>query len=74
MVLSKNVDAAIVSHARQAAPEECCGLLLGNAGEIVDAFAARNIADDPARRYLIDPRDHLNALRTTPRPRGGGGV
>jgi desampylase len=24
---------------------------------------AANVADDPLRRYLIDPRDHLGAIR-----------
>jgi proteasome lid subunit RPN8/RPN11 len=55
---------AVVAHAREAAPDECCGLLLGGDAEIVEALRARNIADAPASRFLIDPVDHFNALRT----------
>ena len=58
-----------VAHAREAAPDECCGLLLGCGGEIVEAVRARNAADDPARRFLIDPADHFAALRAA-RERG----
>jgi proteasome lid subunit RPN8/RPN11 len=54
---------AIVAHARDAAPEECCGLLLGRGDEIVAAVRARNAADTPASRFLIDPKDHFGARR-----------
>jgi desampylase len=52
-----------VAHAREAAPNECCGLLLGHDDEVVEAARSRNIADDPANRFLIDPADHFAALR-----------
>ena len=55
---------AIVAHGREAAPDECCGLLLGRGGEIVEAVPARNIAGDPATGFLIDPIDHFAAIRT----------
>lgn len=58
-----------VAHAREAAPDECCGILLGRGDDIVEAFRARNIADDPATRFLIDPADHFAALRAA-RARG----
>jgi proteasome lid subunit RPN8/RPN11 len=38
-------------------------MLIGAAGEILDASRAANIADDPARRFLVNPRDHLDARR-----------
>jgi desampylase len=60
---------AVVDHARDAAPHECCGLLLGRGDEIVEAVRARNLADDPATRFLIDPEDHINARRAA-RARG----
>jgi len=37
--------------------------LLGRGGEIVEGIRARNIADDPATRFLIDPRDHIDGIR-----------
>jgi proteasome lid subunit RPN8/RPN11 len=61
--LADGVEEAMLAHARQTAPAECCGLLIGAPGEVVDVMPARNIAEDPSRRYLIDPRDHLSALR-----------
>jgi proteasome lid subunit RPN8/RPN11 len=64
VTLPGEVEAAILAHARQAAPAECCGLLLGLDDTIVEARPARNVADDPTRRYLIDPADHLHALRS----------
>jgi desampylase len=60
---------AIVRHARSAAPAECCGMLVGDAADIAEAVSARNIADRPATRFLIDPADHLAALRAA-RQRG----
>ena len=59
----------MVRHAHEAAPDECCGLLLGLGDEIVDVFRARNIAVDPATRFLIDPADHFAARRAA-RERG----
>jgi proteasome lid subunit RPN8/RPN11 len=58
-----------VAHAREASPDECCGLLLGRGDEIVEAVRARNLADEPATRFLIDPADHFAARRTA-RERG----
>jgi proteasome lid subunit RPN8/RPN11 len=52
----------VVSHARQAAPAECCGLLVGTVSRIVDAIPTRNIADSPSR-FLIDPKDHIDGRR-----------
>jgi proteasome lid subunit RPN8/RPN11 len=62
-------DLECVAHAREAAPHECCGFLLGRGEEIVDAVRARNVADQPTTRFLIDPADHFAALRTA-RARG----
>src|SRR2546428_1991157 len=53
---------AIVAHAREAAPAECCGLLLGRGDEIVEAVRTRNIAEQPTR-FLIDPKDHIDGRR-----------
>ena len=63
------VEAAIVEHARQDAPRECCGLLIGESDYVTAAVRAENIADEPTRRYLIEPRDHLKAIRAA-RDRG----
>jgi proteasome lid subunit RPN8/RPN11 len=52
----------IVSHARETAPAECCGLLIGAGEAIVEAVRTRNIAGDP-NRFEIDPLDHIRTRR-----------
>jgi desampylase len=63
MTLDSSARVAILRAADQAAPEECCGLLIGTAGAIRRAWPARNVAHDPARRYDVDPGDHFAAVR-----------
>ena len=63
MRIARSAEAAILAHARADAPRECCGLLIGTDTEIIDALAARNVAEQAETRYLIDPRDHLRAIR-----------
>ncbi len=54
---------SVIGHAREAAPHECCGLLLGSGEAITDAVRTRNIADAPETQFLIDPGDHIVARR-----------
>jgi proteasome lid subunit RPN8/RPN11 len=56
----------IVDHARAAAPAECCGMLIGRDSSIDEAVRAKNIAADPTR-FLIDPKDHIDAMRAARR-------
>jgi proteasome lid subunit RPN8/RPN11 len=53
----------MLQHAIEAAPEECCGLLLGHSGEVIDVVRAANVAADPLRRYQVDPAAHFAAIR-----------
>jgi proteasome lid subunit RPN8/RPN11 len=58
----------IRAHGRATYPEECCGLLLGEADgmakSVRDLRAMRNTREDsPKNRYLIDPRELLDAER-----------
>jgi proteasome lid subunit RPN8/RPN11 len=52
----------MLAHAREEAPRECCGLLVGRAESVVRSVRARNL-DPTATRYLIDPEDHFAAIR-----------
>ena len=54
--------AEVVVHALAAKPAECCGILIGSGTSVTEAAAARNIAERPTR-FLIDPRDHIDAIR-----------
>ena len=62
MKCRRGVVEAIVAHARDAAPAECCGVLLGFPEEILEALRVRNLADSPAR-YLLDPAEHVRIRR-----------
>jgi desampylase len=65
--ISAGALAGVLRHAREAAPEECCGILLGrvDAGaiSIAEAHPARNIADRRETRFAIDPADHFAVIR-----------
>jgi proteasome lid subunit RPN8/RPN11 len=71
MVLEVTSDliATLIAHAAQAAPAECCGLLLGQHGRISEARAAANLAVDPLRQFEIDPAALFAAHRAA---RAGG--
>lgn len=53
---------AIIAHAVETAPRECCGLLIGAAGVVEEAVPARNVRDGHTT-YQIDPADHFAAIR-----------
>jgi proteasome lid subunit RPN8/RPN11 len=55
--------AAIEQHARAAAPEECCGLLIARDGCIDQVIAVENQAADRVRHFEISPRDYLDAIK-----------
>jgi proteasome lid subunit RPN8/RPN11 len=57
----------IVAHAREDAPDECCGLLVG-AGALIDqAVRTTNVQRGP-RRFQVDPAEHFALIK---RLRGG---
>ncbi|SRR5713101_3580431 len=62
VILGRRAHNDIIAHARDAAPAECCGLLLGAGDAVVEAVRTRNLAASPGR-FLIDPEDHINARR-----------
>ena len=46
---------AILTHAAQTHPHECCGLLLGEGATIAHAHPTANVHPEPARHFEIDP-------------------
>jgi proteasome lid subunit RPN8/RPN11 len=58
---------ALIAHAREAAPAECCGLLLGGPAGVVEAVRTANIAAEPMSRFVIDPQDHIDGRRNARR-------
>jgi len=53
----------IRDHARRDSPHECCGLLIGTAGEVLEAVPTTNVAADPSRRFEVSPVEHLAQIR-----------
>jgi proteasome lid subunit RPN8/RPN11 len=62
LIVARRVIDEMIAHARDAEPAECCGVLLGTPGEIVEAVGTRNLAGD-SNRFLIDPKGHIDARR-----------
>jgi desampylase len=63
VICPSDVIDTIAAHARREAPNECCGLLIGSEDRIAEAQPVANRAPDPSRRYVIDPRDILAAIK-----------
>lgn len=53
--VTSDVIATLLDEAERAVPRECCGLLLGRGERIVEVRPADNVADEPERRFEIDP-------------------
>ena len=51
----------IVAHAREDAPNECCGLVSGADGRATRVYRARNAEESPFR-YTIHPTDQLRIM------------
>ena len=60
---------AIRHEAADVAPMESCGLLFGDAAEIVSMQAVENVSESPEHRFEIDPVALFAALRAE---RAGG--
>ena len=67
LIQAQTID-AIVAHARETAPDECCGLLVGTKSAIDEAVRTRNLEAGPSR-YQVDPADHIALMK---RLRGSG--
>lgn len=69
LLVTSDVIAILLARAEEAAPEECCGLLLGSGRTVREARAAANVAGDRRRRFEIDPAALLLAHKAA---RSGG--
>jgi len=67
--VTRGVIATLLAESARAAPEECCGLLLGTDERIYEVLPAANVAQDPLTRFEIDPMTLLAAHKAA---RGGG--
>lgn len=62
MRLSPGLYDELVAHAREEAPDECCGMIAVADGVATKVFRARN-ADASPLRYTLDPLDQLRIDR-----------
>ncbi len=56
LALPKAFIEEMIGHAREEAPDECCGIIAGEDGRAVKLFRARNSEASPYR-YNVDPDD-----------------
>jgi proteasome lid subunit RPN8/RPN11 len=53
----------LLHHAQSSPEAEVCGLVGARDGLPTTCYPVRNIAPEPERRYLLDPEQHVSALR-----------
>jgi proteasome lid subunit RPN8/RPN11 len=53
----------MAAHARQEAPRECCGLLVGAGSRVELAVPMANVAKTPRTAFRIDPAEHIAVRR-----------
>jgi [CysO sulfur-carrier protein]-S-L-cysteine hydrolase len=51
----------IVAHARDEAPNECCGMIGARDGEATSLYRARNAEESPLR-YVVHPQDQFRIM------------
>lgn len=68
VIVGRQARDEIVAHAHEAAPAECCGLLIGTGHTVLEVVKTANRSADP-NRFEIDPGDHIRARRAA-RTRG----
>jgi proteasome lid subunit RPN8/RPN11 len=60
--IPKSIFEGMVGHAREEAPNECCGLIGGADGAATTLYRARNAEASPLR-YNLDPQDQFRIMR-----------
>jgi proteasome lid subunit RPN8/RPN11 len=60
--ISRTLIDAIVAHAREDIPNECCGMVGGRDGEATKVIRVVNAAASPLR-YEMDPQGQFDALK-----------
>ena len=61
MRVPKQIHEDLLAHAREEAPNECCGLIGGDASAAKTVYRARNAEASPLR-YNLDPQDQFRIM------------
>ncbi len=59
MQVPRSIVDALIEHAREDAPDECCGIVASQDGRAVKVFRATNAEASPVR-YSLDPREQYD--------------
>jgi proteasome lid subunit RPN8/RPN11 len=59
--ISRQIQEELIAHAREEAPNECCGLIGGSDGVARTVYRARNAEASPLR-YNLDPQDQFRIM------------
>ncbi|MFC7229092.1 M67 family metallopeptidase [Salinirubellus salinus] len=66
LVFERSAWEAVVTHAREGAPEEVCGVLAGtregDRGRVTETRRVPNVAATPESRYELDPAEQVRAM------------
>jgi proteasome lid subunit RPN8/RPN11 len=62
VVLPEPIRIAILTHAENSLPDECCGLLAAESGTIRFAYPLTNSNPSPVT-FTVDPNEHFGAMR-----------
>src|SRR2546423_14419724 len=62
MRIARDMVDEMVAHAREDAPNECCGMIGGRGGEAVTLYRATNAEASPLR-YSLDAQDQFRIMR-----------
>jgi [CysO sulfur-carrier protein]-S-L-cysteine hydrolase len=62
VTIAKQLLDEIVAHAREEAPNECCGMVAGSNGRATRVYRARNAEASPLR-YVIHPQDQYRITK-----------
>ena len=60
-MISDEIKIKIKAHSLKESPDECCGLLLLNKKNVLEAFPCRNIAQDKENEFVVCQLDYLKA-------------
>lgn len=63
LTIPRNVVNHILQHAQSAIDEEVCGLIGARHDQTLRCYPVANVAAHPQRRYRMDPRQQIDALR-----------
>ena len=62
MRIARGLYEQMIEHARQDAPDECCGMVAGRDDQVVKVYRATNI-EHSHLRFMIDPKEQLRIDR-----------